>query len=205
MLGSSVRVYGLPSAIAVQRDLHDRRYQRPPSVEPSERLRPTGGAEIYSAGPNTERRMPTAKQTLGDFGEKAIVKNCACPKCKRSRTLKQLPPNFKCADLVCDFCGYIAQVKTKSTTDVDSLPKSVLGAAWQPQQERMKAGIYFPLFLVLRDETANKTAVYYLSADLQTPAMFQPRKPLSSSAKRAGWQGFLINVAMVDSLFVRLE
>jgi hypothetical protein len=64
-------------------------------------------------------------------------------------TLVRLPANFKCADVICDFCGYLAQVKAASTEKIGSVPKSVLGAAWGPQQERMKAGIYFPLFLVL--------------------------------------------------------
>ena len=57
--------------------------------------------------------MTTAKQKLGDFGEDFIRKNFDCPKCKRKKTLKRLPPNFKCADIICDFCGYLAQVKKK--------------------------------------------------------------------------------------------
>ena len=34
-----------------------------------------------------------------------MVKSCSCPRCKRSDTLVRLPPNFKCADIICDFCG----------------------------------------------------------------------------------------------------
>lgn len=56
------------------------------------------------------------------------------------------------------------------------------------QAERMKAGIYFPLFLVL--VAGRKRAIYYLSADLQDPSLLKRRKPLSSEARRAGWQGF---------------
>ena len=51
--------------------------------------------------------MATARQELGTFGEKHVAQQCACPKCKRSKTLVLLPPNFKCADLICDFCGYL--------------------------------------------------------------------------------------------------
>ena len=60
----------------------------------------------------------------------------------------------------------------------------VLGAAWGPQKERMDAGIYFPLYVVLKSE--KKYSVFYLSSDLQTEEMFIKRKPLSSTAKRAG-------------------
>ena len=50
---------------------------------------------------------------------------------------------------ICDFCGFLAQVKSSNVKDINKLPSSVLGAAWRPQEERMNAGIYFPLYLVL--------------------------------------------------------
>ena len=132
------------------------------------------------------------KQVLGRWGETLVAKKFACPRCKRFRTLKRLPPNFKCADIICDFCGYLAQVKTATVADVDVPPKKILGAAWGPQEERMKAGIYFPVYLVLR--AGRKSAVYYLPTDFQQPAMFVKRAPLSETARRAGWQGFMYNL-----------
>jgi len=95
-------------------------------------------------------------------------------------------------------------VKTSRVKSVEFLPKTILGAAWSPQKERMDAGIYFPLFIVLVTGDFKKSAIYFLSADLQTPEMFIPRKPLSASAKRAGWQGFLISCVNVRDRFVRL-
>lgn len=74
------------------------------------------------------------------------------------------------------------------------IPKRVLGAAWKPQLERMDASIYFPLYLVLVESTRN-FAIYFLPKELQTREMFVPRKPLSSTAKRAGWQGYEIDLA----------
>jgi type II restriction enzyme len=111
-----------------------------------------------------------------------------------------LPANFKCADVICDFCGYLAQVKTKALT---SIPSMLAGAAWIPQKERMDAGIYFPLFLVLVGQR-NRPTIYYLSADVQSPGMFQPRRPLAVNARRAGWQGVIYNFASVRSAFVRV-
>ena len=147
--------------------------------------------------------LATTRQMLGEFGEKQVVKDCACPKCKRSRTLARLPSNFKCADLICDFCGYLAQVKASTVASVDLVPRRILGAAWGPQNERMLSGIYFPLFLVL--VTAELSyAIYYLSADLQNPAMFKVRKPLSTTARRAGCTGFLYDIESVRSSLVRL-
>lgn len=147
--------------------------------------------------------MATEKQQLGAWGEQLVAKLCGCPKCKRPRTLKRLPTNFKCADLICDFCGFLAQVKTMSIANVEVLPKQVLGAAWAPQKERMDAAIYFPLFLVLKSPSAH--AVFYLPTDFQSPALFSQRKPLSQTARRKGWQGFMYVLrSLQQGAFVRL-
>jgi hypothetical protein len=67
----------------------------------------------------------------------------------------------------------------------------------------MDSGIYFPLFLVLKSPTDR--AIYYLPTDFQSPALFSVRKPLSSAARRAGWQGFIFVLgAIPDGAFVRL-
>ncbi len=147
--------------------------------------------------------MPTKRQVLGRFGEICVVKECASPKCKRTRTLKSLPNNFKCADVICDFCGYLGQVKAVTVKDIEVVPGSVLGAAWGPQRERMAAAIYFPLFLVL--VSGRQHSIFYLSPDLQTEAIFKPRVPLSKRARRAGWQGFIYDLSSVTNKFVRLR
>lgn len=148
--------------------------------------------------------MPTNKQILGEYGEQLVARECSCAKCKRNRTLRRLPPNFKCADLICDFCGFLAQVKSSAVSDIDQIPPRILGAAWGPQKERMDAAIYFPLFLVLATPDLKKQAIYYLSADLQQSSLFKPRKPLSSTARRAGWTGFVYDTKSVEKHFVRL-
>ena len=149
--------------------------------------------------------MATAKQKLGEFGEKLVAKTCICPKCKKQKTLKLLPTNFKCADLICDFCGYLAQVKTSNVLQTNQIPKKVLGAAWGPQKVRMDAGIYFPLFLVLVNKIQSKDfSIFYLPADLQEPQLFIPRKKLSKLAKRAGWQGFYYDLEKIEGKLVRL-
>jgi type II restriction enzyme len=114
-----------------------------------------------------------------------------------------LPPNFKCADIVCDFCGWLAQVKTASVNSIDQLPDYVLGAAWKPQKERMAAGVYIPLFLVLAGKSSGMS-VFFLSREAQEPDMFVPRKPLSKDAKRAGWQGFRYDLRNWKSRFLRI-
>ena len=146
--------------------------------------------------------MPTKHQILGQSGEVRVVKACSCPHCKRPKMLRRLPTNFKCADVICDFCGFLAQVKSVTSADITKIPATELGAAWSVKKARMDAGINFPLFLVLICD--RKSAIYYLSADVQKPEMFKPRKPLSAKARRAGWQGFLYSLKNVKMAFVRI-
>src|SRR5580704_17774936 len=82
---------------------------------------------------------------------------------------------LRCADVICDFCGYLAQVKTTERTDVDTLPRALMGSACGPQKERMDAGIYFPLFIMVTNTDWSTHPIYYLPADLQHPEMFQQR------------------------------
>ncbi|WP_216824935.1 DpnI domain-containing protein [Roseovarius sp. EL26] len=149
-------------------------------------------------------KTKTKYQTLGDFGEAFVAKNCQCPSCKRNGTQKLLPTNFKCADIICDFCGYLSQVKTARSKNINVLPDTILGAAWNVQNERMQSGIYFSLFVVLVNEETRHHSIFFLSKDLQTPDMFVPRKPLSSTAKRAGWQGFKLDIKNLKNRFVRI-
>jgi len=81
--------------------------------------------------------MVTKRQELGNFGEIRVVKECVCQKCNRNKTLVRLPNNFKCADVICNFCGYLAQVKAGNVLSIEILPKQILGAAWTPQNERI--------------------------------------------------------------------
>lgn len=148
----------------------------------------------------------TTKQSLGDRGEVAVAKLVGCPGCKSAGgRFRVLPPNFKCADVICDFCGYLAQVKTKAVVGAlpVNCPNVILGAAWGPQKERMDAGIYFSLYVVLESET-DGTGIWFLPRDLQTADVFKPRKPLSATAKRAGWQGFVIDLGQALSAPVRV-
>lgn len=148
--------------------------------------------------------MATAKQELGALGERLVVRHCACPRCKRARTLRTLPPNFECADIICNFCGYLGQVKASTSADGATPPRLLPGAAWGPQKQRMDSGIYFPLFLVLAAPGLGRFSIHYLSADLQTPELFVQRKPLSETARRAGWQGFYYNLDTVRDRLVLL-
>lgn len=80
--------------------------------------RQSAGASLVLTRKETRRRsldelrlMPTTKQDLGKRGEKAVCQHVSCPRCGRERQLRPLPVNFECVDVICKFCGFLAQVK----------------------------------------------------------------------------------------------
>ena len=75
----------------------------------------------------------------------------------------------------------------------------LLGAAWKPQQKRNEAGIIFPLFIVdiLKGDPIE---IHYLDKESQEniEGLCVSRKPLSKTARRAGWQGFYYDLNKVQ-------
>ena len=131
--------------------------------------------------------MGTSRQSLGERGEKAVCDHVLCP----PRHLTRLRGNFQCADVICKFCGYLAQVKATKLPPSGELPKRIMGAAWAPQQDQITAGIYHGLFIAgyAADEKTLIRIDYVPAHILQvTPEVFEPRNPLSPTAKRAGWK-----------------
>ena len=131
--------------------------------------------------------------------EQLVARHARCPGCKSSsKTFRLLPPTFKCADLICDFCGYLAQVKSKLVKGPlpDRCPNRIMGSHWAPQRDRMAAGIYFSLYLVLVSDSG-EAGIYFLPRDLQTEEMFVPRNPRNS-------RGFVIHMDKALTPAVRL-
>lgn len=145
--------------------------------------------------------VATERQALGKKGEDAVRTLVACPRCSRERTLTSLPTNFQCADLICKFCGFLAQVKA-TTLEGDELPSRVLGGAWGPQRDQILAGIFQPLFVVGFDASRRLVRIDYVPSHIlqATPDVFEPRAPLGASARRAGWQGFVYNITRIPAI-----
>jgi hypothetical protein len=127
-----------------------------------------------------------------------VGRHVPCPRCNKPRHLAKLQRNFQCADLICKFCGYLAQVKA-ATLSGTTRPDRVLGAAWAPQHEQIIAGIYHGLFIVGFSQVGRLVRIDYIPAHIlqTTPEIFEPRNPLRPTAKRAGWQGFNYNLTKV--------
>jgi transcription elongation factor Elf1 len=143
--------------------------------------------------------MQTDRQALGKRGESAVCTHAMCPRCNRARHFKRLPTNFECADIICKFCGLLGQVKTTRLKDgTDEFPDRIMSAAWRPQHDRIIAGVYHGLYLVgYRQNAKTLVRIDFVPPHIleATPGVFEPRKPLSATAKRAGWAGYTLVVS----------
>ena len=150
--------------------------------------------------------MATKHQVLGARGERAVGQHVPCPRCGRARHLARLPANFQCADLICKFCGFLAQVKAVTLdSGANVFPDRVLGAAWGPQQAQMISDIFHGLYLVGFSPKGRLIRIDYIPAHILrvTPDVFEPRNPLRPTAKRAGWQGFYYNLTKLPKIGVQ--
>jgi Dam-replacing family len=87
----------------------------------------------------------------------------------------------------------------------DDLPPRVLGAAWAPQHEQMIGGIFHGLYLVGFAPSGTLVRIDYVPGHVLqvSPDVFEPRQPLSPTAKRAGWRGFNYNLAKLPAIGVQ--
>jgi hypothetical protein len=88
----------------------------------------------------------------------------------------------------------------------DELPDRVPSAAWRPQHDRILAGIYHGLYIVgFRQDGKTLVRIDFVPPHVlaATPSVFEPRKPLRATAKRAGWAGYNLLVSEIPKVGMR--
>jgi type II restriction enzyme len=113
------------------------------------------------------------------------AKHLFCASCKQNR-LSRAHDNTRVIDYVCDTCKETYQLKSQGK----SLGDKVLDSAYEPMVNSIKQNMA-PNLLLLHynrfDYCAENLIIvprYFL-----TLSCIEPRKPLSASARRAGWVG----------------
>ncbi len=119
--------------------------------------------------------------------------NLYCLNCERTE-LDRLPDNTPVADFECYSCDSRYQLKGKN----GRVGKKIAGAAYQPTIDAIRAG-RMPEYVLVEFDTRFATVVFVdaFPGRLITAERVEARKPLSASARRAGWQGCNI---VVDGL-----
>ena len=122
--------------------------------------------------------------------------NLYCLDCA-SDALDPLPPNTPVADFKCFVCERTYQLKAKD----GRFGPSVTGAAYQPTIEAIGRG-EMPEHIFVEFDKRFNTVVFVdaIPGRLITKDRVIPRKPLSTAARRAGWQGCSIMISGIPSV-----
>jgi hypothetical protein len=98
---------------------------------------------------------------------------------------------------------FFGQVKATTLKDgSDYLPDRIPGAVWKPQQDQIAAGIFHGLYIAGFRKSGRLVRIDYVPGHIleATPQVFEPRAPLKSTAKRAGWTGFTYNLKTLPAV-----
>jgi type II restriction enzyme len=119
--------------------------------------------------------------------------NVYCPFCGNARILPY-EKNKKVIDYFCDNCGEDFQLKAKK----NNLGDRIVDGAYQPMIDAISEN-KTPNFLLMSytGDFCNVKDLMLLPKKVILPNNIEKRKPLSSTARRAGWIGCNINIANV--------
>ncbi len=122
-----------------------------------------------------------------------FAQNAYCPVCP-SENLSPTRDNTRVVDFVCSDCGAEFQLKSKS----NPLGRKIRDAAYQPMIERVNANQspHFAFMHYARDNWSVRKLIF-VPGYFITPSVIEKCKPLSASARRAGWVGCNILLYMI--------
>jgi hypothetical protein len=122
--------------------------------------------------------------------------NLYCLECE-SDALDRLPNNTPVADFKCFVCDRSYQLKAKD----GRFGLRITGAAYQPTIDYVRRG-EMPEHIFVEFDKRFNTVVFVdaIPGRLITEDRVVPRKPLSQTARRAGWQGCNIVISGLPSV-----
>jgi type II restriction enzyme len=126
------------------------------------------------------------------LSEKWFQENGYCLSCDNDRLL-QTPANTKASDFVCESCSEIYELKAFKARPA----RTLVDGAYSALMSRILSGSVPTLMLLERNDNwqiQGLTAVHRL---FLTPGVVEQRKPLSPTARRAGWVGCNIRLDLI--------
>lgn len=139
-------------------------------------------------------RYKSKSQIARIVTEAWVKNNLLCPSC--SSALMVCPPNTKTKDFDCIQCGESFQLKSYAIKP----GTKILGGEYATELASINSGRHPSIILLHYDN--NRMIVL----DIQiihrlfiTTSCVIPRKPLSSTARRKNWQGFMLDLSQIPS------
>jgi type II restriction enzyme len=118
-------------------------------------------------------------------------KNVFCPICGKD-TLTQSPNNSRVCDFFCDVCNSDYELKSKE----GALGTKITDGGYKTMISRIES-LNNPHFFFLTHQNNFVDNLFFIPNYFFTPTIIEPRKPLSSTARREGWMGCKINIGGV--------
>lgn len=138
-----------------------------------------------------EKKWSSIPRIIGEAIEDCVC-SLECPLCN-TRELVKYKANQKSKDLECQNCKCQIQVKAKATkrNTKTQTKLTLLGAEYKSTCLSIKENkVHYLIVLYSVTGTTYKVVqMYFVHSENINQDCIIPRKPLSSTARRAGWQG----------------
>lgn len=123
-------------------------------------------------------------QKIRVMSENWIGQNMFCPCCGNPHIFK-LKNNLPVADMKCDNCQEIFELKSTER----KIGKKINNGAYSTMMERITSFTNPGLFIMRYSADYDVTDLIFVPKFFFIPEIIEKRKPLSSTARRAGWVG----------------
>lgn len=123
-------------------------------------------------------------QKIRIMSENWVANNVYCPVCGNSQILN-LENNLPVADFQCDCCGEIFELKSKC----GKIGRKIVDGAYDTMINRITSIHNLNLFVMQYSKDLQVVELAIVPKFFFIPEIIERRKPLSSSAQRAGWAG----------------
>lgn len=140
-----------------------------------------------------DQRFKSGTQKAKDITEAWVAASVFCPNCGNSK-LNQFPANLPVADFFCANCQDQYELKSQKK----AFGQKLANGAYQTKIDRLNSNSSPNLILLNYEPTALKiTNVCLVPKRYFVSDIVEKRKPLKSSARRAGWVGSNILIGKV--------
>lgn len=138
----------------------------------------------FSFDGSLANRYTSVSQKIRVMSEDWVQKNIYCPICGNPRLLKE-KANKPVSDFKCEVCGETFELKSKC----GHLGKKIADGAYETMMKRITSSTNPNLFIMQYSEDLQVINLLFIPKFFFTPGIIEKRKPLSNTAKRAGWVG----------------
>jgi type II restriction enzyme len=127
----------------------------------------------------------SGSQRARAWTEQSVSDWVYCPNCGNHK-ITQLPPNLPVADFYCTICGDQYELKSKKS----AFGAKLINGAYEKKCERLLSDTN-PNFILLNYNVGSASVenVCVIPKHFFVPEIIERRKPLASTARRAGWTG----------------